>query len=63
MRIFLSQKMGQVTFTTLGFRNTLSADYISTSQGGSGFGYTIGVSSAPVTLVPVNVSISVPGKE
>ena len=48
--------------TSWGYRNTISADYIRTHQGGSGFGYTVGISTAPATVVPVNVSVSIPDK-
>ncbi len=49
--------------TSVGYRNTISADYIRTTQGGSGFGYTIGISTAPLMLLPVNVSVSIPEKK
>ncbi len=48
--------------TSLGYKNTLSGDYIRTHQGGSGFGYTLGISTAPVTKIPINVSVSIPEK-
>lgn len=50
-------------FTSWGYRNTVSADYIRTQQGGSGFGYTVGISSAPSTVLPMNVSFSIPEKK
>jgi len=49
--------------TSWGYRNTISADYIRTNQGGSGFGYTFGISTAPATAIPVNVSVSIPEKK
>ncbi len=50
-------------FTSWGYRNTVSADYIRTQQGGSGFGYTVGISSAPSTVLPMNVSFSIKEKK
>ena len=49
--------------TSWGYRNTISADYIRTKEGGSGFGYTVGISTAPATILPINVSVSIPEKK
>ena len=48
--------------TSWGYRNTISADHIRTKEGGSGFGYTVGISTAPATILPTNVSVSIPEK-
>ena len=51
----------QIT-TSIGYKDTLSADYIRTYQGESGYGYTIGVSTSPKLVIPINISTDIPNK-
>lgn len=43
---------------SLGYRNTVSIEYIKTDQGNNGYGVTFGVSTSPYTKIPVNITIS-----
>ena len=46
---------------SLGYRNTISIDYLRTDQRHSGYGVTFGVSTSPYTVIPVNIIVNKPG--
>ncbi len=46
---------------SLGYRNTISIDYLRTDQSHSGYGVTFGVSTSPYTVIPVNIIVNKPG--
>ncbi len=42
---------------SLGYKNFISADYLTTHQNNSGYGVSLGISTSPITWIPANITI------
>jgi len=42
---------------SLGYRNSISGEYLITHEGGIGYGITLGLSTSPITQIPGNITI------
>ena len=42
---------------SLGYRNSISGEYLITHEGGSGYGVTVGLSTSPITQIPGNITV------